>query len=66
MKLGQNICLDEISDEFESGSCLVKYLVTSSNLRNTSSSLKVQIAANYKGVCLQIRSKPHSYNLKIW
>ena len=24
MKLGQNICLDEISDEFKSGSCWVK------------------------------------------
>ena len=24
MKLGQNVCLDEISDEFENGSCWVK------------------------------------------
>ena len=24
MKLGQNVCLDEISDEFENGSCRVK------------------------------------------
>ena len=24
MKLSQNICLDEISDEFENGSCWVK------------------------------------------
>ena len=24
MKLGQNVCLDEISDEFEYGSCWVK------------------------------------------
>ena len=24
MKLGQNVCLDEISDRFESGSCWVK------------------------------------------
>ena len=24
MKLGQNVCVDEISDEFENGSCQVK------------------------------------------
>ena len=24
MKLGQNVCLDKISDEFENGSCRVK------------------------------------------
>ena len=24
MKCGQNVCLDEVSDEFENGSCLVK------------------------------------------
>ena len=24
MKLGKNVCLDEISDEFENGSCLSK------------------------------------------
>ena len=29
MKLGQNVCFDEISDEFENGSCQVK----NSNLR---------------------------------
>ena len=28
--------------------------------------LKVPIAPNYKGVCLQNTSKPHSYHLKIW
>ena len=28
--------------------------------------IKVPIAPNYKGVCLQNRSKPHSYHLKIW
>ena len=27
---------------------------------------KVPIAPNYKGVCLQNTSKPHSYYLKIW
>ena len=27
---------------------------------------KVQIAANYKGVCLQNTSRPHSCHLKIW
>ena len=28
--------------------------------------VKVPIAPNYKGVCLQNTSKPHSYHLKIW
>ena len=28
--------------------------------------LKVPIAPNYKGVCLQNTSKAHSYHLKIW
>ena len=28
--------------------------------------LKVPIAPNHKGVCLQNTSKPHSYHLKIW
>ena len=27
---------------------------------------KVQIAANWKGVCLQNTSKSHSFHLKIW
>ena len=35
MKLGQNVCLDEISDKFKNGSCRVKNLVTKSNLRKT-------------------------------
>ena len=30
MKPGQNVCLDEICDEFEKGSCGVKKLVASS------------------------------------
>ena len=29
MKLGQNVCLDKLSDEFENGSCSVKNLVIS-------------------------------------
>ena len=33
MKLGQKVCLDKISDEFEKGSCWVKNKVTISNLR---------------------------------
>ena len=33
MKLGQNVCLDKFSDEFENGSCRVKNYVTRSNLR---------------------------------
>ena len=28
MKLGQNDCLDKISDDFENGSCWIKKLVT--------------------------------------
>ena len=35
MKRGQNVCLGEISDEFENGSCRVKNQVTMSNLRKT-------------------------------
>ena len=35
MKLCQNVCLDEISDEFENWSCRVKKWVTRSNLRKT-------------------------------
>ena len=31
MKPGQYVCLDEISDAFENGSCRVKNLVTRSN-----------------------------------
>ena len=33
MKLGQNVCLNEISYKFENGSCRVKYQVSRSNLR---------------------------------
>ena len=33
MKLGQNVCLNEISEEIENGSCRVKNYVTKSNLR---------------------------------
>ena len=28
--------------------------------------IKVPIAANWKGVCLQNTSKSHSYHLKLW
>ena len=35
MKPGQNVCLDEISDKFENGSCWLKNKVTRSNLRIT-------------------------------
>ena len=35
MKLGKNVCLDEILDEFKNGSYRVKNYVTSSNLRKT-------------------------------
>ena len=31
MKLGQNVCLNEISDEFETGSCDFKNKITRSN-----------------------------------
>ena len=33
MKLGQNVCLDEISDKIENGSCRVKTRSLGSNLR---------------------------------
>ena len=35
MKLGQNVCPNEISDEFEIWSCWFKNLVTRPNLRKT-------------------------------
>ena len=35
MKRGQNVCLDEISDEYETGSCQVKNKVIRSNVRKT-------------------------------
>ena len=35
MKIGQNVCLDVISDKFENGSCEVKNLVTRWNVRKT-------------------------------
>ena len=35
MKLGQNFFLDEVSDEYEKGSCRVKNKVTRSNPRKT-------------------------------
>ena len=41
MKLGQNVGLDEISDEIEIGSCGVKNKVTRSNLRKTLCMLKM-------------------------
>ena len=42
MKLGHDVCLDDISDGFENGSCSVKNQVTRSNHRRTY-------------VCLQVR-----------
>ena len=33
MKLGQNVCLDKISDELKNGSCPVENFVSRSNLR---------------------------------
>ena len=35
MEVGQDVCLDDISDEFENGSRGVKNKVTRSNLRKT-------------------------------
>ena len=35
MKLDQNVCLDRISNEFESGSCRFKNYVTRSNVRKS-------------------------------
>ena len=28
--------------------------------------IKAPVVPNYKGVCLQNTSKPHSYHLKLW
>ena len=39
MKLGQNVCLDEILEQFENGSCGVKNYFNRSNLRKTLSML---------------------------
>ena len=33
---------------------------------NSSFTVKVPIAANWKAVCLQNTSKPHSYHFEIW
>ena len=41
IKLGQKVCLDEISDEFENLSCPVKKKVTRSNLRPLDETLLV-------------------------
>ena len=35
MKVGQDVCLDDISDKIENGSCGVKNYVTRSNVRKT-------------------------------
>ena len=35
-------------------------------MKKVGASVKVPIAPNYRGVCLQNTSKPHSYHLKIW
>ena len=35
MKVGQDVCLDDILDKFKNGSCGVKNYVTRSNLRKT-------------------------------
>ena len=35
MKLDQNVCLNEIADKSENGSCWVKNYVTRSNLRES-------------------------------
>ena len=42
MKLGQNVCLDEISKEFKNGSSQVKNYVTRSNGRKTLCTLQRQ------------------------
>ena len=35
MKLGQNVCFDLVSNDFENGSCRVKNEVNRSNVRKT-------------------------------
>ena len=35
LNVGQNVCLDDISDKSENGSCQIKNYVTRSNLRKS-------------------------------
>ena len=49
MKLGQNVCLHEISDEFEHGLCWIKNYVTRSNLRQT---LWTLLRPHFRSKCL--------------
>ena len=41
-------------------------MMTLKSLHTFTTTVKVPVAPNYKGVCLQNTSKPHSYHLKIW
>ena len=43
-----------------------KILLSGNGLMIALVHIKVPVAPNYKGVCLQNTSKPHSYHLKIW
>ena len=43
-----------------------RLFVISKSSKNRNMFIKVPIAPNYKGVCLQNTSKPQSYHLKIW
>ena len=49
MKLGQNVCLNEISDESERGLCWIKNYVTRSNLRQT---LWMLLRPHFQSECL--------------
>ena len=59
MKLGQNVCLDEISDVFENWSGQVKNWVSRSNLRKTLCKSKGHIFSQImvklgQNVCLDV------------
>ena len=45
---------------------MVHLYVKHNKKEETITAVKVPIAANWKGVCLQNTSKSHSYHLKIW
>ena len=57
MKLSQNVCLDEISEEFENGSYWVKNQVTKSNLGKTLYTLqRSHFLSDYHEACSECLS----------
>ena len=52
MKPGENVCLNQVSDKFEDGSCQVKNYVTMSNLRTTVRKAQVSDSGSSWPFCL--------------